>query len=158
MKLSCVQVYYSSVCIYQFHFTGHNQGRTIFSAYDSRGQFPKKSPRGSDCKISHPEYFFLNIFLTLVGFSIYKAYFLSNNWTNHNDIFHIFKSEFELIRRYYESKQKNITFLNTLTRFIYVHVKNIFVLWTRFNWTKLNNRCVCVCVNNICYMYVLCYQ
>ena len=69
-------------------------------------------------KIAHPEYFFLNILLTLVGFSIYKAYFLSNNWTNHYDIYHIFKSEFELIRRFHESKQKNITFFNTLTRFI----------------------------------------
>ena len=69
-------------------------------------------------KISHPEYFFLNILLTLVGFLIYKAYFLSNNLTNHYDIYYIFKSEFKLTPRYYESKQKNITFVNTLTCFI----------------------------------------
>ena len=31
-----------------------------------------------------------------IGFSIYKAYFLSNNWTSHGDIYDIFKSELKL--------------------------------------------------------------
>ena len=32
--------------------------------------------------------------------NIYKAYFLSNNWTSHYDIYHIFKYEFKLICHY----------------------------------------------------------
>jgi len=56
MKISCLPILHCSFrtvnrCIpLSIVITrgSHNQGRTFFSAYDSRGQFPKKSPRGSD--------------------------------------------------------------------------------------------------------------
>jgi len=69
-------------------------------------------------KISNPEFLHLNTLLTLIGFSIYKAYFLCNALTSHCEIYHIFKSEFELNHLYYQSKQKNIKLFDSLSRFI----------------------------------------
>ena len=48
-------------------------------------------------KITHTDYFYVNIFLTIVGFCIYKSYFLSENWTLHFDIYKVFIQEVQIL-------------------------------------------------------------
>ena len=45
-------------------------------------------------KTSEEEYFDLNFFLTIVGFSIYKAYYISDQKTKNVNVYSIFRNEF----------------------------------------------------------------
>ena len=48
-------------------------------------------------KITHTDYFYVNVILTVVGFCIYKSYFLSENWTHYIDIYNIFIREIQIL-------------------------------------------------------------
>lgn len=69
-------------------------------------------------KISDPQYFFINIVITIVGFSIYKSYFCSENWTKQYDIFKLFKSEIEIIAAYYKHKNVYYQFIEKMLKAI----------------------------------------
>ncbi|XP_060586418.1 uncharacterized protein LOC132742114 [Ruditapes philippinarum] len=69
-------------------------------------------------KISQEEYFYINVILTIVGFSIYKAYFCSNNWSNKFNILKLFKTEFEIIYQYFKYKKTKVNFFDKILQLL----------------------------------------
>ena len=60
-------------------------------------------------KIEHIDYMYINIFFSVIGFSIYKAYYASDCRQKQIDTFNIFKQEFTTLIT--SSSYKNKRFL-----------------------------------------------
>ena len=60
-------------------------------------------------KIEQIDYMYINIIFSLIGFSIYKAYYASDCRQKHIDTFNIFKREFITLMT--SSSYKNKTFV-----------------------------------------------
>jgi hypothetical protein len=63
-------------------------------------------------KIDDKNYFALNFLITVVGFSIYKSYYISEQKTKYIDVYRIFVNEYMYIKRIKENKTlQKCTFL-----------------------------------------------
>ena len=67
-------------------------------------------------KISNAKYHMLNQLLTLFGFCIYKAYFLSDSKLIHVDIWNIYKKELSILLHYFDNKGVTDLFLTNFKK------------------------------------------
>ena len=70
-------------------------------------------------KVSHTDYMYVNIILTIVGFCIYKSYFLSENWTMYYDIYNTFTREIQILLHLLKYKGLKNSFISRVEKAIF---------------------------------------
>jgi len=66
--------------------------------------------------ISNPEYVFVNLIFSILGFSIYNSYFLSDNRRDYCDVLRVFKNEFHLLFLFYGTRNASDNCLNIFAK------------------------------------------
>ena len=69
-------------------------------------------------KLTYSTFFYLNIILAVAGFSMHKAYFLSDSRLLNVNTYSIFKHEFNMLAHYFRSKHINDRFLNCMSIYL----------------------------------------
>lgn len=72
-------------------------------------------------KISQPDYFYINVILATFGFSLYKAYFLSQSRTETVNIYALFKYEFYILHKYLSDTNAKIKWISCLNDYFLQH-------------------------------------
>lgn len=67
-------------------------------------------------KISNSDYFYVNMILSVIGFCIYKSYFISNNWLLRCDIYKVFINEVRILLHFLSRKNVKCSFMSKLRR------------------------------------------
>ena len=72
-------------------------------------------------KINQKDYFQINEIISLIGFAIYKSYYVSENRVKRVNIMTIFKNEFKILHAYLSQKHKNTGFLQRFSHILSTH-------------------------------------
>ena len=71
-------------------------------------------------------YFELNLICTIIGFSIYKSYILSNNRTENTNIVSIFLKELYLMKQYLAYKGKSVKYITNILEYFWSFLFHVY--------------------------------
>ena len=112
-------------------------------------------------KINNPEYFIINEILAIVGFSIYKTYFISESRVKKVDNFNMFCGEFRKLTLLLKHRRENELFRFWHLKRALNYFKNsrvyIDIVNNRLTWPKLirGNIIIVLCFILIFYLVIM---